>query len=241
MYRIAKRRRQSGFTITLCCVQLGLDEKESIGEVGASQISISKVGAEKVGAPEVSAFKVSHYEARASHVGPSEVGAPEISLGKVGTFEILLPVPDFSPYEFTRLLQQSIDVPLVRSQVQMEQSLRVEQSETVGLLQGKAELALERVGRWQRQRFGEVPEQLMQTLHNPEDVEHLLCCLRVDSPPVPSTKSHLGDLLPGTKAVVHSATSKALPSKVGVYTATEVRPHEIGTGLPGAFIDRKVG
>jgi hypothetical protein len=218
-----------------------LDKKEGISQVGASQISISKVSTEKVGAAEVSALKVGRNEARTSHVGPSEVGSLQIRLRKVGTFEILLPMSDFGPHNFARLLQQSIDVSLVCRQVQMEQVIRVELSETVGLLQGKAELALERVSRRQRQRFGQIPEQLMQTLHNPEDVEHLPCCLRVSFPPVPSTKSHLGDLLPGTEAVVHGAASKALPSKVRMYTAAEVRSHQIGAGLPRALIDREVG
>jgi hypothetical protein len=63
----------------------------------------------------------------------------------------------------------------------------------------------------------------MQTLHNPEDVEHLLCFLRMSFSPVPSSKSHLGDLLTGTEAVVHGASSKALPPKVGMYTAAEAR------------------
>jgi hypothetical protein len=62
----------------------------------------------------------------------------------------------------------------------------------------------------------------VQTLHNPEGVEHLLRRQRVSSSPVPSTKSHLGHLLPGAETVICGAPSKALPSKVGMYTAAEV-------------------
>jgi hypothetical protein len=135
-----------------------LDEKESIAEVGASQISVSEVGSEKVSAAEIGALKECRNEARASEVGPSEIGSPQISLSKIGTFEIFLPGLDICPHHFARLLQQSIDVSLVSRQVQVEQVVRVKLSETVGLLQGKAELALERVGRRQRQRLGEIPE-----------------------------------------------------------------------------------
>src|SRR5215469_11156750 len=221
--RLGERRRQPGFTITLGRVQLGLDEKESGGEVGASQIGISKVSSEKVGAVQIGAGKVGRDETRTSHIGPSEVGSAQMSLSKVSTLEIFLPAPDSSPRQFACLLQQSIDVSLVSRQIQLEQSVWALLTETIGLLQGKAELALERVGRRQRHRFGEIPQQLMQALHNPEDVEHLLRFPRVASAPVVSAERHLGDLLTGTETVVYGAASKPPPSQMGMYTTAEAR------------------
>jgi hypothetical protein len=142
---VGERRRQSGFTVTLGRVQLGLDEKESGGEVGATQIGISKVSAKKVGAPQIGAGKVGRDETRASHIGPSEVGSSQMSLSKVGSLEISLPMPNSGPGQLARLSEKSIDGALVRLQVQMEQSVWTLPSETVGLLHSEAELAVERV------------------------------------------------------------------------------------------------
>ena len=47
--------------------------------------------------------------------------------------------------------------------------------EALGLVQGEAELVVKRVGRLQRQCFGQVPEQFMEVAHDLEHGEHLLC------------------------------------------------------------------
>jgi hypothetical protein len=78
----------------------------------------------------------------------------------------------------------------------------------------------------------------MEVPHNWEHLEHLLCGSRCPSP-VLSTEGDLGNFLSCAEAVVHSATAKALLSEACVNTAAEVCL-QIGTGLPGVFIDREV-
>ncbi len=78
----------------------------------------------------------------------------------------------------------------------------------------------------------------MQVPHDREHFKHLPGSSR-GLPPVMSTKDDLGDLLSSTKAVVNSATSKALLPEAGVNAAAEVRL-QIGTSLSGVFIDRKI-
>lgn len=122
--------------------------------------------------------------------------------------------------------------------VQFQESSGAVMSEGFGLREREAELIVERVGRLQRQRFGQIPEQLMEIPHDREHLEHLLCGSR-GMPPVLSTEGDLGDLLPGAEAVVHGATSKALLPEACVNAAAEVRL-QMGTSLPGVFRDREV-
>lgn len=97
---------------------------------------------------------------------------------------------------------------------------------------------MERVRRWHRQRFGQIPEQFMQIAHNREDRKHLLCRSWMLSP-VSSAEGKLGDLLSGTEAVVNSAASKALLPELRVDAATKIRL-QIGARLPGPFIDGEI-
>ena len=97
---------------------------------------------------------------------------------------------------------------------------------------------MERAGRLQRQRFGQIPEQLMELPHDREHLEHLLRDLR-RPPPVLSAEGDLGDLLPRAKAVINGATREALLPEAVVNGAAEVRL-QIRTGLPGVLVDGEV-
>src|SRR2546430_17693040 len=108
--------------------------------------------------------------------------------------------------------------------------------EAFGLLQRTAERTAERGVRLQRQRFGQIPEQLMEGAHDREHRKHLLCGWR-GLPPVLSTERDLGDFLPGAEAVVHRAPPKALLPQACMNAAAKVRA-QIGTRLPSLFRDR---
>jgi hypothetical protein len=90
----------------------------------------------------------------------------------------------------------------------------------------------------QRQRFSQIPEQLMEDPHDREHLEHLLCSSR-GVPPILSAEGHLGDLLPGAEAVVHAAPPKALLPQACVNATAEVRL-QMGTSLPGVFRNGEV-
>jgi len=233
----SERRWQLRCGVTPGRIQLGLDEKETRGKVGSSQVGISEVGPDQVGHPQVSASQVSPNEVCPSQVGSSQVSAFEFGPDQVGSSVVLL-VPDFGSHKFARAQQQGIDISSVRCHVQCHESIGAVVREAFGLREREAELTVERAGRLQRQRFGQIPEQLMEVPHDREDLEHLPGGLR-GPPPVLSTEGDLGDLLPGAEAVVHGATPKALLSEACVNAAAEVRL-QIGTGLPGVFRDREV-
>jgi hypothetical protein len=90
----------------------------------------------------------------------------------------------------------------------------------------------------QRQRLGQIPEQLMELPHDREYLEHLLCGSRSPAPVLPA-EGDLGDLLARAEAVVNAAAWKALLPEARVNAAAEVR-FQIGTGMPGVFVDREV-
>lgn len=122
--------------------------------------------------------------------------------------------------------------------VEFQESIGAALSEAVGLLQREAELTVERTGRLQRQRFGQIPEQLMEVPHDRKHLEHLFGGSR-GLPPVLSAEGDLADLLPRAEAVVDGATLKTLLPEACVNAAAEVRL-QIGTGLPGVLFDREV-
>ncbi len=234
----SERRRQLRLGIALRRIQLGLDEKDTPGEVGASEVGISEVGPEKVGHSQVGSSEVSSNEVCPSQVGASEVGAFEFGPDEVGASVVLLLVPDFGSHEFARAQQQGIDVSSVCCHVQFHESIRAVVGKTFGFREREAEFTVERVGCLQRQRFGQIPEQLMEVPHDREHLEHLLCGSR-GPPPVQSAKGDLGNLLPRAEAVVDGATPKALLPEACVNAAAEVRL-QMGTSLPGVFRDREV-
>jgi hypothetical protein len=233
-----ERQRHPRFGIALRRIQLGLDQKDTLGEIGTSQVGISQVGPGKVGPSQVSPSQVSSNEICPSQVSPSQIGTFEFGPDEVGSSVVLLLVLDFGSHERTRAQQQSIDGSSVCCHVQFHKSIGVVVSEAFGLREREAELTVERAGRVQRQRFGEIPEQLMEVPHDREHLEHLLCCSR-GPPPVLSPEGDLGDLLSRAKAVVSGATPKALLPEACVNAAAEVRL-QMRTSLPGVFIDREV-
>ena len=111
-------------------------------------------------------------------------------------------------------------------------------SDELGLVERQGELTVERAGRWQAQRFGQVPEHLVELPHDREHLEHLLRRVR-GQPPVLSAEGDLGDLLPRAEAVVHGATREALLPEAVVNAAAEVRL-QMETGLPRVLVDREV-
>ncbi|HEY3994158.1 MAG TPA: hypothetical protein VGM01_14920, partial [Ktedonobacteraceae bacterium] len=80
--------------------------------------------------------------------------------------------------------------------------------------------------------------QLMESPHDGKYLKHLLRGPRI-LPPVLSAKDNLRDPLSRAKAVVNGTTTKAPRPEMRVNTATKVCS-QVGTGLPGMFIDREV-
>jgi hypothetical protein len=111
-------------------------------------------------------------------------------------------------------------------------------SEAFRLVEREAERIVDRKGRLQRQRFGQIPEQLMKLPHDREHLEHLLRG-SWGLLPVVSTEGDLGNLLPRAEAVINSATSKAPLPEAFVNAAAEVRL-QVEAWLTGVFVDREV-
>ena len=49
----SERRRQLRFAIAFRCIQLGLDEKKTSGEVGASEVGVFEFGPDEVGSSQI--------------------------------------------------------------------------------------------------------------------------------------------------------------------------------------------
>lgn len=145
MFWASERRRQLRVAIAFRCIQLGLDEKKTAGEVGSSQIGISEVGPDQVGQSQIGSSQVSSDEIGPSQVGASEVGVFEFGPDEVGPSQILL-VSDFGSHEFARAQQQGIDVSLVCCHIQFQKSIRAVVRKTFGLREREAEFIVERVG-----------------------------------------------------------------------------------------------
>ncbi len=62
----SERERQLGFGIALRRIQLGLDQKDALAEVGTAQIGASEVRPSKVSHSQVGASEISSNEACAS-------------------------------------------------------------------------------------------------------------------------------------------------------------------------------
>jgi hypothetical protein len=215
-----------------------LGEEDAFGEVGPAEVSSSAVSPDEIGQPQVGAAEVGADEVRPSEVDASQVGALEVGSDEVGTSAIRLPAADSGSYEFARAGQQDIDVSPVCCHVQPQENFGAAVSEAFGLVEREAELMVDRAGSWQRQRFGQIPEQLMELAHDREDGEHLLRGSR-DPPPVLSAEGDSGDFLARAEAVVHGATRKALSPELSVNAASEVRL-QIGTGMSGVLVDCEI-
>jgi len=234
----SQRRRQLCAGIALRRIELGLGEEETVAEVGAAEVGASEVSPDEVSHSQVGAPEVSPDEVCPPQAGASEVGAPEIGPYEVGSAAVDVPVPGFASRELARAEQERIDVSSVCCHVQFHERVGTVVSEVFGLVEGEAELIVERAGRLQRQRFAQIPEQLMELPHDREHLEHPLRGSR-GATPVLSAEGDLGDLLPRAEAVVNGATRKTLLPEALVNAAAEVRL-QIGTGLPGVFVDREI-
>src|SRR5262245_32867113 len=78
----------------------------------------------------------------------------------------------------------------------------------------------------------------MEGPHDRKHREHLLGRCRV-LPPVTSCEGDLGNLLPGTEAVVDGTPPKALLPEACMNAAAEVQL-QMGTSLAGLFRDREI-
>ncbi len=87
---VSERRRQLRFGIALRRIQLGLDEKDTLGEVGPSEVGISEVGPDKISHSQVGPSEVSSNEVCPSQVGSSQVGTFEFGPDEVGSSVVLL-------------------------------------------------------------------------------------------------------------------------------------------------------
>src|SRR2546429_671743 len=103
------------------------------------------------------------------------------------------------PRQLARAEQQGIDSSLMCHHVQFRESAGILLSEAFGLVEGAAEVAMDRAGRRQRQRLAEVPEQLVELPHDGKHSEHLPGQAWLP-PPVPPAEGHLSDLLPRAEA-----------------------------------------
>ena len=117
--------------------------------------------------------------------------------------------------------------------VQFQERAGTGVTEAFGLVEREAELTVKRASRLQRQRFGQIPEQLMELPHDREHLEHLPG--EAWAPvPVPSSEGHLSDFLPCAEAVIHGAARKTVLPEAVVDAAAEVRL-QIGTGRAGGL------
>jgi hypothetical protein len=113
----------------------------------------------------------STYPQQPSSTGPvngHEIGSSEIGPEEVGSCAVVLVAPGFASHEFAGAQQRGIDVSSVCCRVQFYDHIGTAVSETFGLVERDAELTMKRAGRLQRQRFEQIPEQLMELSHDRE-------------------------------------------------------------------------
>jgi hypothetical protein len=202
-------------------VELGLDEKKTSGEVGTAEVGTSEVSPDEIGPSQVSAPEVRPDQVRPSQVGAAEVRTPEVGPDEVSSAAVDVLGVASRPYQFARAQQQVGDASSVYGDVQLHQSLWSDLGETFGLVEREPEVAMDRAGRLQRQRVGQIPEQLMKLPHDREHLEHLSRDPR-RLPPVLPAEGNLGDLLARAEAVEDGATRESLLSEVVVNAAAEI-------------------
>src|SRR6266542_3353692 len=184
------------------------------------------------------ALQVGTDEQRATEVGAAQVGSPEVLSDEVGAPAVDRLGPEAGPHQLARAEQQRIDGSPVCRHVQLQERVRRQLGEAFGLLQGAAELAVERAGRLQAQRLGQVPEQLVELPHDRERLEHPRRGVR-GTPPVLPAEGDLGDLLAGAEAVVGGAAWEAPLPETLMDAAAEVGL-QIRAGLPGGLVDGEI-
>lgn len=102
------RDRQLRFCIASCRIQLVLDQKDAVAEVGAAEVGASEVCPSKVGHSQVGTSEISSNEVCASQTGASEVRVLKVSPDEVGTPVVLL-VSDLNSDEIAYTQQQGVD------------------------------------------------------------------------------------------------------------------------------------
>lgn len=94
-------------------------------------------------------------------------------------------------------------------------------------------------GRGQRERLGQIPEQLVQRAQHREGVEHPPRGGRI-VPPVPPTEGPLGQVLAGAEAVEDRAAGEA-PLPQGAVDAAAGVGTQVWAGPAGGLVDHEVG
>ncbi len=146
MFWASERRRQFRFDITFRCIQLGLDEKNTLSEIGSSQVGVSEVSTDQVGQSQIGSSQVSSNEICPSQVGPAEVGIFEVGPDEVGSPEILLLVSDFGAREFARAQKQGIDISSVCTHVQFHERIGAIVRKAFGFRERATDGSVEGVG-----------------------------------------------------------------------------------------------
>jgi hypothetical protein len=153
MRRARKRGRQLRAGIAACRAELRSGEKNTVPEVGTSQISTPKVSSDEISHSQIGVPEVSSNEVCPSQVGCPEIGASEVGPYEIGTWAVDLVTPSFASHEFAGAQQQGTDISPVCSHVQSHDHIGPAVSEMCGLLERNAELTVQRAGRLPRQRF----------------------------------------------------------------------------------------
>jgi len=143
------------------------------------------------------------------------------------------------PRQLARAEQQGVDLRPVPPGVQFQERVSRAVGHRPRRRQRVTQLGVDGAGWPQRQRRGQVPQQLMKLPHDREHLVHLGCGPRLLAP-VPPAEGDLGDLLARAEAVIHGTAAETPPPEAGVDAAAEVGL-QMGTGLPGRLVDREIG
>jgi hypothetical protein len=171
-------------------------------------------------------------------IGCPQVGPFEVCAYQVSAMVAPLAAGKGSTHQFAGLLQQWVDAGAKRRHVGVHESIWTAAGEPVNPDQRVAELVVDRASGRHAQRFGQVPEQLVQLPHDGEYREHLCGGMGCFSPVAPA-EGDLGDLLPCTEAVKDCAARKPPVTQKRVDATAEVRS-QVQARLPGLLVDREV-
>jgi hypothetical protein len=233
-----EHRRQPGHEVSFCGVDLRLGEEDSVGQTAAAQVSVAEICTTQIGQPKVGIPQI-----RRDQVGPMKIGCPQVGPFEVCPYQVSATVAPLvagncRPHQLAGLLQQWVDAGAKRRHVDAYERIWTTAGEPVNPDQRVTELVVDRACRWHAQRFGQVPEQLVQLPHDREYREHL-CGGRGYFSPVAPAEGDLGDLLPCTEAVKDCAARKPPVTQKRVDATAEVRS-QVQTRLPGLLVDREV-
>ena len=149
MRRTRERRRQLRRIIALRRVQLGLNQKDTPGEVGSPQVGISEISPDNVSHPQISAAQISRDEVRFSQVRASQVGAVQVGPDEIGSGEVLL-LLNFRARQFACAQQQDIDISPVRRYIKLHEFIGAALRQALCLLQRVMKRVMQDIRRAQR-------------------------------------------------------------------------------------------